>query len=214
MLSPPTAVLLHGLAADTMASWYFTLANPLVEQGFRVLLQDLRGHGRSEHPPAGYALTDFVDDLEALLAPEPEPVLLFGNSFGGTVAFGYAARHPERVSGIVAVESSPPTVDWFDRMRRRLRVRQPALVATGLRTELPESTLPEPSSLSAIACPVLCLYGGRSPVHDMAGEARLLLPRVRTRVFPGERHTLLVDRPDDVRAAVTDWLRTEFHGGQ
>ncbi|MEV6343807.1 alpha/beta hydrolase [Actinoplanes sp. NPDC051851] len=214
VLAPRTAVLLHGLAADTMASWYFTLAYPLVEQGFRVVLQDLRGHGRSEHPASGYALADFVDDLDALLDTESEPVLLFGNSFGGTVAFGYAARHPERVAGIVAVESSPPTQDWFDGMQRRLRVRQPALAATTrLRDELPTSVLPEPASLAAIRCPVLCLYGGRSPVHGLAKAGLGLLSRVRTEVYPGQRHSLLVDKPDEVRATVTDWLRTEFPTG-
>ena len=221
---PRTAVLLHGLASDTMASWYFTLAYPLVEWGFRVVLQDLRGHGRSERPRTGYALDDFVGDLDALLDGEDDPVYLFGNSFGGTIAFGYAARRPDRVAGIVAVESCPPTSDWFARLRHRLRdppARRPALAAastapgrgladTTLRSELPASELPEPARFAAIRCPVLCLYGDRSPLADLAADVPRLLPRVRTRVFAGEKHSLLVDRPADVRAAVAAWLRTEF----
>ena len=233
-----TAVLLHGLASDTMASWYFTLAYPLVEQGFRVVLLDLRGHGRSERPPHGYALTDFVDDLEAVLDVHggPGPYHLFGNSFGGTVAFAYAARHPGRVAGIVAVESSPPTKAWFARLRRRLEkgVQPPEPAAVGarrglrgaqrareagrllaettLRSELPASELPGADRFAALDCPVLCLYGGGSRLVELAAETERLLPRASTRVFAGEKHSLLIDRPDDVRAAVTTWLRTECPG--
>jgi pimeloyl-ACP methyl ester carboxylesterase len=228
-----TAVLLHGLASDTMASWYFTLAYPLVELGFRVVLLDLRGHGRSERPPHGYALADFVDDLEAVLDVHggPGPYHLFGNSFGGTVAFAYAARHPGRVAGIVAVESSPPTRDWFTKLRRRLdhgvavvgaprgvrgaqRARQAGrlLAETTLRSELPASELPGPDRFAAVDCPVLCLYGGGSKLAELAAETERLLPRASTRVFAGEKHSLLIDRPDDVRTAVTTWLRTECPG--
>lgn len=224
--TPPTAVLLHGLAADTMASWYFTLAYPLVEYGFRVVLQDLRGHGRSERPVSGYVLDDFVDDLEALIALRGDgPVHLFGNSFGGTIAYAYAARHPDRVAGIVAVESSPPTQEWLTRLGDRLRHR-PRILATSaprsggarladttLRDDLPASQLPDPAALAAIRCPVLCLYGERSPAYELAASTGRLLSSARIEVFAGQRHSLLVDRPAEVRAAVTAWLDTEFPRG-
>jgi pimeloyl-ACP methyl ester carboxylesterase len=213
---PPTAVLVHGLAPDSMASWYFTLAYPLVELGFRVVMADLRGHGRSERPPHGYTLDDFVDDLEALLESYggPGPYHLFGNSFGGTIAYAYACRHPESVTGIVAIESSPPTATWFGRLRKRLEEhRVPAAVGAGrgelllsLRPELGESALPDPARLAAITCPVLCLYGGRSRMLELAAETGRLLPHAQTRIFDGQRHSLLIDRPDEVRAAVTTWL--------
>jgi pimeloyl-ACP methyl ester carboxylesterase len=224
--TPPTAVLLHGLAADTMASWFFTLAYPLVEHGFRVVLQDLRGHGRSERPTSGYALDDFVDDLDALIGLGGEgPVHLFGNSFGGTIAFAYAARHPARVAGIVAVESSPPTEEWLVRLRDRMH-RRPRILATGaprsgvtrladttLREDLPASRLPDRAALAAIRCPVLCLYGEQSPAYELAAPTRRLLPTARIEVFAGQRHSLLVDQPAEVRAVVTAWLDTEFPRG-
>jgi pimeloyl-ACP methyl ester carboxylesterase len=224
-----------------MASWYFTLAYPLVEMGFRVLLLDLRGHGRSERPPHGYGLEDFVDDLDALLALHGGPYYLFGNSFGGTIAYAYAARHPERVAAVVAVESSPPTTAWFARMRRRLgelaaAVAEPRALATvgarrgaqgerrareagrllaetTLRAELSFSRLPDPAELKAITCPVLCLYGERSHVAELAGETRDLLPQAETWVFAGQKHSLLIDQPDEVRSAITTWLRAQFHLG-
>lgn len=240
---PPTAVLLHGLATDSMASWYFTLAYSLVKAGFRVVLVDLRGHGRSERPPLRYALDDFVDDLETLLdrVGGTSPHLLVGNSFGGTVAFAYAVRHPSRTAGVVAIESSPPTPAWFARLSRRLadleaavarpralvsvgsrrgirgaqRARDAArlLAQTSIRQELPASPLPSPARIAAIECPVLCLYGARSHVMEMATETSRLLPNAALRVFAGQRHTLLTDQPEEVWAATSAWLRSAIKVG-
>ncbi|BCJ68032.1 alpha/beta fold hydrolase [Polymorphospora rubra] len=235
----PTAVLIHGMASDTMASWYFTMAEPLTRAGLPVLLYDLRGHGRSDRPATGYALDDFVGDLAALLAEldVAGPLLLFGNSFGGTIAFGFAARHPERVAGIVAVESAPPTASWMARVGRRLdRVaarlpqdgavaeidarRGPTagrraagtrqlLAATSLARELPDSRLPATDRLAAIGCPVLCVYGGRSAVVELLPAVRRLLPQTRAVVLPEEKHSVLVDRPEAVRRPVFAWLARE-----
>ena len=58
-------VFLHGLVMDNLSSWYFTVANPVAVHA-EVLLYDLRGHGKSERPEAGYSVSDHVDDLEAI----------------------------------------------------------------------------------------------------------------------------------------------------
>ncbi|GAB1643162.1 alpha/beta fold hydrolase [Krasilnikovia sp. MM14-A1259] len=232
-----TAVLIHGMTSDSMASWFLTLAHPLAAEGLRVLLYDLRGHGHSDRPPTGYALDDFVDDLAGLLThwQVDEPVHLFGNSFGGTIAFAYAARHPDRVAGIVAVESAPPTAAWFGRMARRLaraaetladadsvahsrplmarRVRDASalLADTTVGQELPASALPDPARLAAIACPVLCLYGAESAVKDLAPLTQRLMPQSGHVIVDGQKHTLLVKAPDQVRAHVLPWLAAPVH---
>jgi pimeloyl-ACP methyl ester carboxylesterase len=232
-----TAVLIHGMTPDSMASWFLTLAHPLAETGLRVLLYDLRGHGHSERPPIGYSLSDFVGDLEVLLTEHWKvdgPVHLFGNSFGGTVAFAYAARHPDNVAGIVAVESAPPTATWFARMGRRLawaaesladanavansrpldarRIKAASLLSqTSVGAELPTSVLPAPELITEIRCPVLCLYGAESKVKDSIAETARLLPQSRHVVVEGQRHTLLIKAPDQVRAHVLPWLSTSVH---
>jgi pimeloyl-ACP methyl ester carboxylesterase len=226
---PATVVLVHGMAGDNMASWYLTMAHPLAESGRRVLLYDLRGHGRSERPARGYALDDFVDDLEALLGhwAVTGRVHLFGNSFGATVAFGYALRHPDRVAGIVAIDSAPPMPDWFARMTtrlsragaapvrsgrgpafaRRLRDVQLLLSETAILAELPASRLPEPAEFAALSCPVLCLYGRDSRVRELAGRTERLLPQTRSVVLDGAGHSVLIERSAEVYGHVTAWLR-------
>ena len=101
---PITVVFLHGLVMDNLSSWFFTAAPPTSAHA-RVLLYDLRGHGRSERPPTGYTLEDHLLDLDAVVAAEAQgPVVLVGNSFGGLLALAWAARHPDRTAGLVLVD--------------------------------------------------------------------------------------------------------------
>ena len=233
----PAAVLVHGMATDTLASWYLTLAHPLATAGFRVVMYDLRGHGHTERPTEGYALDDFVDDLAALLAAldVTGPIHLLGNSFGGTIAFGYAVRHPERVVAIAAIESAPPTAEWFTRVAaqldraatylphahalaeiraergelasRRARTARDVLATTSLVRDLPASRLPSEERIAALGCPTLWVYGGDSPMVELAHEVGRLLPLARIVTVPDQRHSLLVDKPDTVRSIVLPWLR-------
>src|SRR5882757_7626651 len=128
-----TVVLLHGLLTDSLASYYFTVAPGFAAAGADVIMYDLRGHGRSARPATGYTLDTFVDDLDALLdrLEVTGPIHLVGNSFGGTISFGYALRHPERVASLTVIESEPATEAWaaklgglLDRVRNQLAANE------------------------------------------------------------------------------------------
>jgi pimeloyl-ACP methyl ester carboxylesterase len=69
---------------------------------------DQRGHGLSDHS-ADYWRDAFVQDIAGLLdhLGASDPVVLIGNSLGGTNAFCFAARYPTRVRAMV-IEEGPP----------------------------------------------------------------------------------------------------------
>ena len=71
----------------------------------RYVRYDPRGCGLSDRDLAGADLTNldqWIEDLHAVVdAVGDDPVALLGISQGGPVAFGFAARYPERVSHLV-----------------------------------------------------------------------------------------------------------------
>ncbi|MFX0578318.1 alpha/beta fold hydrolase [Nocardia nepalensis] len=103
----PTVVFLHGLAVDDLSSFYYTLAGPVSKAGAEVILYDQRGQGRSERPATGYRLEDAVGDLFAILdtLDRSQPVHLVGNSYGGILAGLAALERPDRVAGVVFIDS-------------------------------------------------------------------------------------------------------------
>ena len=84
---------------------------PLVAAGVQVILWDYRGHGRSSVPadPGAYSIDRVVDDLGRVLdwAAPGRGVVLAGLSFGGLASLHFTLRHPERVKGLLLVDSGP-----------------------------------------------------------------------------------------------------------
>src|SRR5688500_4304389 len=86
-------VLIHGLGAN-ISFWYFGAARRLSRRR-NVLMYDLRGHGRSSTPEAGYRLTAMAGDLRSLLDHfRSARADVVGHSFGGRVALTFAALYP------------------------------------------------------------------------------------------------------------------------
>ena len=73
---------------------------------WRVLALDQRGHGQSDHASSS-TWPDYVADIGAFLdhLQVRQPVVLLGNSLGGTAAFMFAARQPSRVRALIAEEA-------------------------------------------------------------------------------------------------------------
>lgn len=82
---------------------------PALAPYYRTLALDLRGHGDSDRDPeARYDYPFHVADLEAVTAALGiERLVLVGHSLGGRVAMLFAGRHPERLAGLVIVDSAP-----------------------------------------------------------------------------------------------------------
>lgn len=82
-----------------------------VAAGFRIVLWDYRGHGRSQVPEAesAYSIAHVVTDLGCVLdwAAPGQRAILAGLSFGGLASQHFALAHPERVSALVLIASGP-----------------------------------------------------------------------------------------------------------
>lgn len=105
------------LASWTLASdmWEYQLPF-LVEAGYRCVLLDRRGHGRSDWASTGYDLDTLADDVAALIEHlDLRDVTLVGHSAGGAEAARYLARHgQERVAGVAFVAAILPYLERTD----------------------------------------------------------------------------------------------------
>ncbi|MBB5155298.1 alpha/beta fold hydrolase [Saccharopolyspora phatthalungensis] len=104
--SGPAIVLLHGGGPDNaLLSWRRTIG--VLAADHRVFAPDLPGQGGSM-PWRGSANQRTFEEmlrwlLDAWRVPE---VILVGLSMGGSIAAGFTLRHPQRVRGLVLVDST------------------------------------------------------------------------------------------------------------
>src|ERR1700754_2597037 len=69
-------------------------AQMLADNGFRVVVHDRRGHGRSSQPWDGNDLDTYADDLAELIESlDLRDVVLVGHSTGGGEVTRYIGRH-------------------------------------------------------------------------------------------------------------------------
>ncbi|MDQ3761215.1 MAG: alpha/beta fold hydrolase [Actinomycetota bacterium] len=232
-------IFIHGLGMDNLSSFYFTLANPLANAGADVILYDLRGHGISERPRTGYQLGDSVADLAALLdALRVEgPVHLVGNSYGGTVALGFAVAHPQRVASMVLVEAHFSVAGWAEQIlaerariesggelrgwleqlgRKVIRLADMAEDLLNRTTFLADLRAVQPiplDQLSTLRCPVRAVYGEHSDVVDYARQLSDHLPQCVLTVLPGCGHSVLMDATAQLREIVLAWFAARAQVG-
>jgi non-heme chloroperoxidase len=113
-----TIVLSHGwpLSSDAWDGQILTL----LEQGFRVIAHDRRGHGRSEDSGGGHDMDRYADDLAELLGElgVRKAVLVGHGAGGGEIARYIGIYGAERVASVVLVGAVPPVLVSTDQWPR------------------------------------------------------------------------------------------------
>ena len=109
-------VFLHGGPGAGAAPVHRRFFDPV---SYRILILDQRGAGRSRPLAATEANTTWhlVDDIEALRRHAGvDRWLVFGGSWGATLALAYGIRHPDRCLGFIlrgVFLGRSEEVDWF-----------------------------------------------------------------------------------------------------
>ncbi|MCP3749445.1 alpha/beta fold hydrolase [Pseudomonas sp. SBB6] len=138
-------VLLHGLGSSCQ-DWEMQV--PTLARQYRVILMDIRGHGRSDKPRERYSIASFSADLLALLEQlQTGPVHLVGLSMGGMIGFQFAVDHPEWLRSLCIVNSAPEVKrrsrsDWIWWAKRWALARLLSLETIG--KGLAERLFPKP----------------------------------------------------------------------
>ena len=113
------AIVLHGGPGSGCTDWHRTLFNP---NAYRVVLFDQRGCGRST-PHASAPDTDLasnttwnlISDMELLRQHlDVDQWLVFGGSWGSTLALAYAEKYPDRVTEMILFGVTTGRHEEFD----------------------------------------------------------------------------------------------------
>ena len=223
---PPkgTVFVLHGIGDRKDKVPYLLWARVLAQAGYRAVLVDLRGHGRSTGRYMSYGVHESHDMAQLLDAFEEQglvygPVGVWGISYGGAVAIQWAAIDP-RVKAIVAFEPfctlrdavrdfAPVVLGGWSFIAQPPFVRAVTNAAAALAGFDPDDANPL-RAITRTDAPVLLVHGTRDRhlpprhserLHDAAPDHSELL------LVEGDGHlTLWVRHLDDLRVRVADFF--------
>ena len=133
----PAILLVH---CYTCSMAYWRRVEPLLTRDHRVIAVDLLGHGGSEKPEDGYSMEHQADTIaRALEALDAPPVLAVGQSLGGPVVTALAERQPERVRGLVIMDSASRS-EFVD-LPLTARIARAPVIGPAIKRIVPDSTV-------------------------------------------------------------------------
>jgi pimeloyl-ACP methyl ester carboxylesterase len=99
----PALVFVHGWSCDAR---YWRAQLPYFFKKHRVVTLDLAGHGHSGTTRSQYTMTSFGEDVRAVTeATGSRSVILIGHSMGGSVIAESARLMPNRVIGLIGIDT-------------------------------------------------------------------------------------------------------------
>lgn len=99
----PCLVFVHGWSCD---SRYWRGQVPYFSEKYKMVVLDLAGHGNSGLARINYTMGDFGEDVRAVAeASQSNKVILIGHSMGGEVISEAARLMPDRVIGLIGVDT-------------------------------------------------------------------------------------------------------------
>ena len=204
--SGPLVLGLHDLGRSSYTM--MQALEPLLDEGFRIVAPDLRGHGGSPQPPGPWSIDDLASDVARLAAHEGGDAIVVGAGLGAATALAMALGHPGLVSGLVLsglgsrAEDTEGQERWA-RVARALRERQGA-EGVALAAEA-MSTRPDwRGALAQVEAPVEILAGAadRAAPPQSQRELAVWIRGSRFGTVDGAGHDLAGERPQELVEAV------------
>ena len=202
-------VLLHG-GAGAGVNWDLLFKN--APAGYRLVVPDLRGHGRSTNPSAAFTFRQSAFDVFAMLDHLGiERFKAIGVSLGAKTLLHMAAQQPARVEAMVLVSATPYFPDqarvimqqlspdnrtdaeweqmrqWHKRGDEQIRALWK--MANAFKDSYDDMNF-TPPYLSTIRARTLIVHGDRDPLYpiDMAVELYAAIPCSYLWVIPNGGH--------------------------
>lgn len=202
-------VLLHG-GTGAGVNWGLIFKNAPV--GYRLIIPDLRGHGRSTNPSGGFTFRQSALDVFAMLDHLGiEKFKAIGMSLGAKTLLHVATQQPARVEAMVLVSATPyfpaqaraimrqvspdnrTEAEW-EQMRQWHKhgdeqIRGLWKMANSFKDSYDDMNF-TPPYLSTIAARTLIVHGDRDPLYpiNMAVELYSAIPRSYLWVIPNGGH--------------------------
>jgi pimeloyl-ACP methyl ester carboxylesterase len=205
----PAVLLESGIAASSL-SW--ARVQPELAKFTRACAYDRAGLAWSETAPPPLMFDRILQDLHTVAASidAVAPIILVGHSFGSLVVRGYAARHPDRVAGLVLVD--PPT-EWIEGAPERIKLLGRAIQASTIGSFLARVGVVRAAlalltgGLPAVPRTMVKVMGRRASgtLERLVGEVRKLPPEL----YPAVQSHWSQPKCFDAMAAHLRVLKTE-----
>lgn len=220
-----TVLILHGYsdARENVMHWGLCLA----QQGFRCVLVDLRGHGRSSGATIGYGafevrdLGQLLDELQRRKLMDDQ-IGVLGVSYGASMSLLLAA-HDKRVATIVALEPFSDAAKAVVEFAHGISPSQAgkishstfaaAVTKAAHRGNFSWSTGDVLAAMDHVTAPVLFYHGAKDTWLSPDNSRRLFAkapPTSRLVILPDDDHLLLSMRLGSIVPEVTEWLESKL----
>jgi len=212
-----TILLLHGygVAQFSMVPWALLLA----QQGWRCVLVDLRGHGKSTGRQIYFGVKETRDMsqlLDALARDKKmaQPVAAVGESYGAVLALRWKTVEP-RLHSVVAIAPYASLSNTVMNIRREYADWVPkAMVESGLKKlpcvlQIPADEFDTTTVLKRKPVRALFVAGGEdriTSVKEVESLRSLALPGSKLIVVPDATHEALTYYFSQLAPAVLAWL--------
>jgi pimeloyl-ACP methyl ester carboxylesterase len=225
-------VLLHG-GAGVGANWNLIFPQP--PPGYRLIVPDLRGHGRSTNPSGEFTFRQSALDVFSLLDHLGiERFAAIGMSLGAKTLLHAATQQPSRVEAAVLVSATPYFPDEARAIMRQMtpdnrtdaewqqmrqwhvhgdeQIRALWRMAHAFKDSYTDMNF-TPPLLATITARVLIVHGDRDPLYPihLATELYAAIPKAYLWVVPNGGHgPIFGDMAAQFREASLAFLRSEW----